>query len=545
MKILVLNGSPHKEKSNTIKITNAFVDGIRQAVDADITQVDIYDKNTEINHCIGCFNCWTKTPGKCIFNDSVKEILDEYIASDIVIWSFPLYYFGVPSKLKAFLDRNLPLNLPFMTKEQAGHVSRYDLSNQKTVVISTGGLSTVENNFEPLVEQFDRMSDNRGYEKILCAQGALLSVDALNSSIHPYLDTVKQAGEQYALQGSIPDELQKKIDIPFFPIDVYNKMADSSWDISSEKNESKNTLKYFSFTKQMAALYNKNNYDKDFVLEIEYTDVAEKYQIIIDKNGSDVIKENFKEYTTKIETPFSIWSDISAGKLLGSTALMEGKYKVLGDLSIMMNWDKYFGGTANHQNKESDVNYKPIIKKSNMNVMLIPWIVFWIFVHMSSPLNIIVPILTCTVTLFVFYNKYEFTIYDRLSSVMVTIISSLSMFSLFSGDNKIYLLIVSYLIFGFLWIGSVTLTKIPLSAHYSKVDFGGDKAYDNIIFMKTNKILTVCWGVFYILVSTSLFLTIGLQAQKYIIIANNFLPVAMGWFTLWFKNWYPKKLMSD
>ena len=73
-KILVFNGSPKKEKSDTLHITKAFLEGMKSVNNYDITMIDVIDKN--INYCKGCFTC-KKNGGKCIYNDDMKEILDE------------------------------------------------------------------------------------------------------------------------------------------------------------------------------------------------------------------------------------------------------------------------------------------------------------------------------------------------------------------------------------------------------------------------------------------------------------------------------------
>ena len=49
----------------------------------------VYFKKKHINHCNGCFSCWTKTPGKCIHKDDIEELL------------------GI---MKYFMDCMLPLN---------------------------------------------------------------------------------------------------------------------------------------------------------------------------------------------------------------------------------------------------------------------------------------------------------------------------------------------------------------------------------------------------------------------------------------------------
>ena len=58
-----------------------------------------------------------------MLKDDMSNVLDEILAADIVIWSFGLYFFNVPSKLKNLIDRQLPLSLPFMVKESgsSGH----------------------------------------------------------------------------------------------------------------------------------------------------------------------------------------------------------------------------------------------------------------------------------------------------------------------------------------------------------------------------------------------------------------------------------------
>ena len=45
MKILVLNGSPKRKKSDTMHITRAFLDGMKEAAPQEVHIVDIIDKH--------------------------------------------------------------------------------------------------------------------------------------------------------------------------------------------------------------------------------------------------------------------------------------------------------------------------------------------------------------------------------------------------------------------------------------------------------------------------------------------------------------------
>jgi len=41
--------------------------------------------------------------------------------------------------------------------------------------------------------------------------------------------------------------------------------------------------------------------------------------------------------------PFDLWLDIVAGQVDGATAFMEGKYKIEGDLNLLIHMGEWFG----------------------------------------------------------------------------------------------------------------------------------------------------------------------------------------------------------
>ena len=55
MKILVLNGSPKKERSDTLHITRAFLEGMTAADRHEIQTIDVIDQYIEF--CSGCLAC--------------------------------------------------------------------------------------------------------------------------------------------------------------------------------------------------------------------------------------------------------------------------------------------------------------------------------------------------------------------------------------------------------------------------------------------------------------------------------------------------------
>ena len=200
MNVLVINGSPKGERSNTMKLVRAFLDG---AGCGDAKTIDV--TNINIEPCTGCFSCWNKTPGTCVIRDEMSEVLAGLIAADIIIWAFPLYYFSVPGKLKNLIDRQLPLILPFMDdkNESGGHPLRYDLSRRRHVVISTCGFWTAKSNYDAVTFMFERYYGAENCTRIFCGQGELFRVPELKNRTDAYLETVRRAGAEFAAGGIV------------------------------------------------------------------------------------------------------------------------------------------------------------------------------------------------------------------------------------------------------------------------------------------------------------------------------------------------------
>ena len=99
MKILVINGSPRGERSNTLRLTRAFTRGLCAAAPgSEVEELDLRCMN--LHECSGCFTCWTKTPGRCVHPDDMNGALLKYVEADALIFSFPLYYFSLPSRCR-------------------------------------------------------------------------------------------------------------------------------------------------------------------------------------------------------------------------------------------------------------------------------------------------------------------------------------------------------------------------------------------------------------------------------------------------------------
>ena len=82
----------------------------------------------DLKFCSGCWSCWWKTPGKCIFHDDAEHIFKAIINADFVIFASPLIAGFVSSTLKKITDRLVVLLHPYVQfiQGESHHKKRYD-----------------------------------------------------------------------------------------------------------------------------------------------------------------------------------------------------------------------------------------------------------------------------------------------------------------------------------------------------------------------------------------------------------------------------------
>lgn len=235
MNALVINGSPKGSRSNTFHLTSAFLKGMQKA-DPDMKTEVLAISEMNIHPCRGCFACWKSTPGRCCMHDDMAGILEKMLWADQIIWSFPLYYFGIPGPLKTVMDRQLPLNLPFMSRDakSGGHPSRYDMTGRKYAVISTCGFYTAKGNYDSVTALFDHLYGRGGYAAVFCGQGELFRVREVSERTDAYLASVEQAGFEF-VHGGIQEDTKKALSRLLYDRETFEAMADASWNAAQEK----------------------------------------------------------------------------------------------------------------------------------------------------------------------------------------------------------------------------------------------------------------------------------------------------------------------
>ena len=223
MKILVLNGSP-KEKSDTFRMTEAFLRGLNRNGEHEVNVIRVIDK--DIAPCRGCFGCWERMDGHCVIEDDQNAILDMYRDADIIIWSFPLYCYGMPSHLKALLDRTIPLVKMKMVQEENGtvrHVALADFSKIHTLVICGCGFPDWDGNFDGL-----KIMCRNGFgnlDMVCVPETPMLNVPAAAPLADPKLARFEAAGEEYAAALTLSPETVAELESPMIPKEMYIRIV--------------------------------------------------------------------------------------------------------------------------------------------------------------------------------------------------------------------------------------------------------------------------------------------------------------------------------
>jgi multimeric flavodoxin WrbA len=230
MNVIVINGSPYRDNSTTLKITRAFLEGMNETAEI----VNTIDLNA--NPCLACYACWVKTNGKCIQNDGAIEVVEKIRAAEIVIWSVPLYCYSVPSHCKALMDRTLCLILPEMYVGNDGrtHHPGYEDGSKKTILISSAGLPDVAGNFDGIVFQLKRMF-GENTATILCAEASLFMHKETEALTLSYLEAARKAGAEYKRDGRIAKDTQATLDSLMIPRDEYIHNVNQAFALLKEK----------------------------------------------------------------------------------------------------------------------------------------------------------------------------------------------------------------------------------------------------------------------------------------------------------------------
>jgi multimeric flavodoxin WrbA len=210
-------------------ILNPFLEGMKEAG----AEVELfYTRKLKINPCLGEFQCWFQTPGKCLYNDDMAMLLPKLDEADIRVFATPLYADGVSGPMKDLMDRQIPSGIPFLEFRdgRCRHPMREGHKPGKIALVCSCGLWEMEN-FEAILTHMEVYCNNMVKE----FAGALLRphasamkfVAAEGIDLSDIFEASKEAGRQLIQDGSMKKETLDILSRPIMPAeDFVNTLND-------------------------------------------------------------------------------------------------------------------------------------------------------------------------------------------------------------------------------------------------------------------------------------------------------------------------------
>ena len=144
MKIIIINGSARK--GNTLTAINALIKGASEKNEIEVIEPD----KLQIAPCKGCGAC--QCHKGCVDNDDTNPTIDKIAAADMILFTTPVYWWGMSAQLKLVIDKCYCRGL--------------QLKNKKVGVIAVGGSPVDSIQYELINKQFDCMADYLSWDML-------------------------------------------------------------------------------------------------------------------------------------------------------------------------------------------------------------------------------------------------------------------------------------------------------------------------------------------------------------------------------------------
>jgi multimeric flavodoxin WrbA len=356
MKVLAIQSSPRSDgQSKTHLMLTHLVKGMREA-GADVEVIEL--RNKSVKNCIGCFTCWTKTPGVCVHKDDMAlELFPKWLQSDLVVYATPLYHYTVNAAMKAFIERTLPSLQPFFLEHEGKTVHPLRHKHPKVAILSVAGFPE-ESVFDQLSSWVNFIWGRRG---ILVAEiyrplAEALTVPALAEKAGAVLAATAQAGREMAESMTIKPATMAAIKQPLADdprkfLQIGNLMWKTciAEGITPKEFDAKKLIprpdSIETFMMIMPMGFNPQAAgETKAVLQFNFSgEVEGSCHFRIEGGQIEAIAGPAEKPSLTIDTPFDVWMDIMTRKADGQQMFMQQKYKVAGDFSLLLRMNQVFG----------------------------------------------------------------------------------------------------------------------------------------------------------------------------------------------------------
>ncbi|MBN2616781.1 MAG: flavodoxin family protein [Spirochaetales bacterium] len=147
---------------------NQAINSINHELNSRGHKVDCFNiLDMNFHYCQGCWDCWTRTPGKCRMKDEGEVYLKALKNVDCLLFFSPVKAGFVTAETKKALDRFVPNALPFINiyEKECHHLERYPKSGKTLGVVLLDDGSISNKSAEIIYNNFTRIQKNMKINK--------------------------------------------------------------------------------------------------------------------------------------------------------------------------------------------------------------------------------------------------------------------------------------------------------------------------------------------------------------------------------------------
>jgi multimeric flavodoxin WrbA/putative sterol carrier protein len=380
--IVAVNGSPHTGFGNT----SLVIEMLRPILKEEGFELEVINlTGQKVEYCTGCGFCLQK--GRCWIDDDHRKITEKLLSADGVILASPVYFAQVTGQMKTFLDRCLAF----------GHKPRPTWKPGLAISVSSGlGETDTANYLAFLLRTFGAFSVGT-LTAIAVQPGQFLGKEAVEArAVDLARDLARAIKEKRRYPATDRDlhfyqfmanlvksqkDTQMRHDYKHwqenglyegFEAYLHQAMAEVPFDtggrdewikgmIEEQKARKKGLTPKVEEQPATSGPSVKSCRELLQKMPLSFNPAAAGswrgvIQFEVNKN------ENFAGYLSvadgkctyqdghadnpqvRIKTPADIWVKVSRGELNGPKALMDGQYKVEGDVQVLMKLKSFFPG---------------------------------------------------------------------------------------------------------------------------------------------------------------------------------------------------------
>ncbi|OQY49875.1 MAG: hypothetical protein B6230_07410 [Desulfobacteraceae bacterium 4572_89] len=352
MKVLAINSSARVGgQSKTELILNQLIEGMKEE-EAEVEVINIFKK--KINYCIGCFTCWTKTPGECIHKDEMsKELFPKFMASDLCILATPLFHYTLNANMKTFIERTLPFVEPFIVSKNG--VTLHPLRQDPPPVVAVSVAGFPEHSvFEQLSSYLNYLYGKNLKAEIYIPGAETLAQKKSDPVVKSVLDAITQGGRELIKNNAVSKKTMEAINTPTTDFKTMSAVGNIFWQTCIDEGVTPKEFDKLGMTPRPNSLESFLAIMKEGFNPEKSDGVKGVYQFIF--SGEQKGDCYFEILNNKINcrlgsaeksdiaiiAPFELWMDIMTKKADGQQMFMDQKYKVEGDINLLIKMSEIF-----------------------------------------------------------------------------------------------------------------------------------------------------------------------------------------------------------